>query len=35
MVKDISIKIRSYYFFNDMTGLKDFDETNLKIDKKY
>ena len=35
MVKDISIKNRNYYFFNNMIGLKDFDETNLKIDKKY
>ena len=35
MVKDISIKSRSYYFFNDMIALKDFDEENLKVDKKY
>ena len=33
MVKNISIKSRSY-FFNDMIALKDFDEVNLKVDKK-
>ena len=35
MVKDISIKNRSFYFFNYLIALKDFDETNLKVDKKY
>ena len=35
MVKDISIKNRRYYFFNDMTALKYFDEANLKVDRKY
>ena len=35
MVKDISIKNRSYYIFNDMIALKDFDDANLKGDKKY
>ena len=35
MVKDMSIKNRSYYFFIDMIALKDFDEANLKVDKKY
>ena len=35
MVKDISIKNRSCYSFNDMIALKDFDEANLKVDKKY
>ena len=35
MVKDISIKNRSYYFFNDVIVLKNFDEANLKNDKKY
>ena len=34
-VKDTSIKNRSYYFFNDTNALKDFDETNLKVDKNY
>ena len=30
-----NIKNRSYYFFNDKIALKDFDEVNLKVDKKY
>ena len=35
MVKDISIKNRSYCFYNEMIALKDFDEANLKVDKTY
>ena len=34
MVKDMNIKHRSYYFFNDMIDLKDFDWSLLKVDKK-
>ena len=34
MVKDVNIKHRSYYFFNDMINLKDFDSRLLKVDKK-
>ena len=34
MVKDISIKNRSF-FFNDMIALKDFDKANLKVVKSY
>ena len=34
MLKDINIKNRSYYFFNDMIALKSFNEANLKVDKK-
>ena len=34
MVKDINIKNRSHYFFNDMIALKNFDEADLKVDKK-
>ena len=33
MVKDINIKNRSYYFFNDMIYVEDFDSNFLKIDK--
>ena len=33
-VKDISIKNRTYYFFNDIFSIKDFDPNNIKIDKK-
>ena len=31
-VKDISIKNRVYYFFNDIINIKDFDPNNIKID---
>ena len=33
-IKQISIKNRTYYFFNDMINIKDFDSNLLKIDKK-
>ena len=33
-IKQISIKNDTYYFFNDMTNIKDFDSSLLKIDKK-
>ena len=33
-VKKINIKNRTYYFFNDMINLKNFDTNFLKIDKK-
>ena len=33
-VKQINIKNRSYYFYNDQIKLKDFDVRLLKIDKK-
>ena len=33
-VKQIDIKNRTYYFFNDMINIKDFDSNLLKIDKK-
>ena len=29
-VKDISIKNRTYYFFNDIINIKDFDPGNIK-----
>ena len=32
--KQINIKNRTYYFFNDMINIKDFDSNLLKIDKK-
>ena len=34
-VKQIVIKNRTYYFYNDMINLKDFDSNLLKIDKKH
>ena len=33
-VKQINIKNRTYYFYNDITDLKDFEPNLLKIDKK-
>ena len=33
-VKQINIKNRTYYFYNDMINLKDFKSNLLKIDKK-
>ena len=31
-IKQINIKYRTYYFFNDMINIKDFDSSLLKID---
>ena len=33
-VKQIDVKNRTYYFYNDIIDLKDFDVRLLKIDKK-
>ena len=33
-IKQINIKNQTYYFFNDMINIKDFDSNLLKIDKK-
>ena len=32
--KEINIKNRTYYFFDDIINIKDFDSNLLKIDKK-
>ena len=32
--KQINIKNRTYYFFNDMINIKDFSSTLIKISKK-
>ena len=32
-IKQINIKNRTYYFFNDEINIKDFDSNQLKIDK--
>ena len=34
IIKDISIKNRTYYFLNDIINIKDFDPNNTKIDEK-
>ena len=33
-VKDIDIKRRTYYFFNDMINIKNFNPSNIEIDEK-
>ena len=33
-IKEINIKNRTYYFFDDMINIKNFDPNLLKIDKK-
>ena len=32
--KHVDIKSRTYYFFNDITNMKNFDPSNIKIDEK-
>ena len=34
VVKQINIKNRTYYFYNDIINLKNFESKLLKIDKK-
>ena len=34
-IKQINIKNRTYYLYNDKIDLKDFDAKLLKVDKKY
>ena len=34
-VKQIEIKYRTYYFYNDIINLKNFESNLLKIDKKH
>ena len=34
LVKQINIKNRTYYFYNDMVGIKKFDSKLLKTKKK-
>ena len=33
-IKEINIKNQTYYFFDDMINIEDFDPNLLKIDKK-
>ena len=33
-VKDINIKKHTYYYFDDIINIKDFDPNNIKIDEK-
>ena len=34
VLKEINIKNRTYYFWNDQIWINNFDSKNLKIDKK-
>ena len=33
-IKEINIKERTYYFYNDIIDIETFDSKNLKLDKK-
>ena len=33
-VKDISIKNHTYYFFDDIINIKNFDPNGIKVDEK-
>ena len=33
-VKDIDINNRTYYFFDDIINIENFDSNNIKIDEK-
>ena len=33
-VKQVNIKTRTYYFYNDIIDLENFDSSLLKLDKK-
>ena len=33
-IKEINIKERTYYFYNDITDIENFDSKNLKLEKK-
>ena len=33
--KQLNIKSRTYYFYDDLINLKDFDPSLLKLDKKF
>ena len=33
-IKEISIRDRTYYFFDDMFNIRNFDSSLLKVDKK-
>ena len=34
-VKDVSFKNHTYYFFDDMINIKNFDSNNIKIGKSH
>ena len=34
LTKDVNIRNHTYYFFDDIINIKNFDPNNIKIDKK-
>ena len=34
-VKQVEVKYRTYYFYNDIINLKHFESNSLKIDRKH
>ena len=34
VIKQLNVKNRTYFFYNDLTNLKDFNPNLLKLDKK-
>ena len=34
-IKEINIKNRTYYFYNDIINLDEFNESKIKVDQKY
>ena len=34
ITKEINIKNQTYYFYNDIINLYEFDESKIKVDKK-
>ena len=33
-IRQLDIKSRTYYFYNDLINIKNFNSNNLKLDKK-
>ena len=34
VIRQLNIKSRTYYFYNDLTNIQDFNNNKLKLDKK-
>ena len=34
VIRQLNIEGRTYYFYNDITNIKNFSSNNLKLDKK-
>ena len=33
-IRQLNIEVRTYYFYNDLINIKNFNSNNLKLDKK-